>query len=306
MDGAIERDLDVNIAEPHLRKSFAATSRTSTVAERLGYAPTDRLIIVNCDDLGCSRSANRAIESALRCGNASSATLMVPCPWAKIAAAACRDLDIGVHLTLTSEFPAYRWRSLTGGRSLHDKDGYFPRTTHEVWARAELSEIEAECRAQIERALEWGIQPTHLDSHMDTLQLDRHYFDVYLRVASDYRLPIRLRRERMSWPLSYMRQSTVERAGVLTTDGFFSPRWGSSLGADAFRLIATRYRGITELALHPVEDSEELRAYDTEYHEIRVADAEFLSCDATKQRILESGLRLISYRPLRDAMRGLA
>src|SRR5437763_1230357 len=110
-----------------------------SIGERLGFAPEDRLLIVNCDDLGSSHAANVAIEAALRDGVATSATLMVPCPWALEGVELCRGFDIGVHLTLTAEYPGYRWRTLTGARSLHDDLGFMPATTEEVWARADLA-----------------------------------------------------------------------------------------------------------------------------------------------------------------------
>src|ERR1700754_1969547 len=99
------------------------------LTERLGYSADERLLIVNCDDLGVSHAANVATLAAMVEGVATSATLIVPCPFAHEAARMFEGLDVGVHLTLTSEYPRYRWGSLTGGASLHDDDGYYPRTT---------------------------------------------------------------------------------------------------------------------------------------------------------------------------------
>ena len=273
------------------------------LAERLGFSALDRIIIINCDDLGSSRSANLAVERALRSGIASSATLMVPCPWAQAAAETCHDLDIGIHLTLTSEYSVYRWPSLTGGRSLHDKSGYLPKTIQEVWARADLPEIEQECRAQIDQALRWGVDVTHLDCHMDTLQLDRHYFEVYMRLAKDYRLPLRLRRPSFQLPLSYISGATLEREGIVTTDRFVAPPWGEPGRATLTGFIRSPRRGVTEIVLHPVDDGEELRAYDTEYADLRVADAQCLTDPALRALIASQNIKQISYRPLREAMR---
>ena len=100
------------------------TPATGSVAERLGYGAEDRLLIVNCDDLGSSHSANVATLRALTHGVATSATLMVPCPWAREAARLFAGLPVGIHLTLTAEHPGYRWRSLTAKRTLHDADGF--------------------------------------------------------------------------------------------------------------------------------------------------------------------------------------
>lgn len=227
---------------------------------------------------------------------------MVPCPWAKPAAKVARGLDIGIHLTLTSEFPAYRWASITGARSLHDNDGYLPKTVREVWSRAEPYDIERECTAQIDLALEWGVDVTHLNSHMNILELERTHFDIYLRLARRYGLPLRLS-EPSSLPFAHISRTTVERAGVVMVDRFFAPPWGEPVRNSLASRVKNLSPGVTEIAFHPVEDSDELRAYDTEYADIRVDDAEYLVGDDLKDLVRDNDVRLIGFRPLRDAMR---
>lgn len=288
-----------------VRKRRGRHFRAPTVAERIGYSSGDRVLIINCDDLGCSQSANRAIEKALRDGIGTSASLMVPCPWARHAARACRDLDIGIHLTLTSEYSAYRWRSLTGGSSLHDRDGYLPATVHEVWSSAELEDVDRECRAQIDRALEWGVDVTHLDSHMDVMQVDRHFFEVYVRLGRDYRLPLRLRRPRLQWPFGAISRKTLDRAGILTTDAFISPEWGDPVRVELQNCARKLSRGVTEFMAHPVEDTTELHAYDTEFADVRADDARTLIDSEVAALLRSNNVRLTGYRPLREAMRAL-
>ena len=125
----------------------------ATLAEDLGYAPDAKLLIVNCDDLGSTRAANVAVYDAVRRGLATSATLMVPCPWSRDAAAMYRGEDVGVHLTLTSEWETFRWGPITHSPSLLDGDGGFPRTVDDVWDHADLDEVRKECRAQVEKAI---------------------------------------------------------------------------------------------------------------------------------------------------------
>jgi chitin disaccharide deacetylase len=285
------------------RNKGAAPSRT--LAELLGYSSQDRVLIVNCDDLGSSQSANRAVERALRTGFATSATLMVPCPWARNAAIACRDLDVGIHLTLTSEYPAYRWRSLTGAASLHDKDGYLPKTAQEIWAKGDLADIDRECRAQIDQACEWGLEPTHIDSHMHVLQLDRHLFDVYMRLAIDYGLPLRLHAATHVWPFAYIARRTLQGRGIVTPDRFIEPPWGEPLRKTLLSRMDRLLPGVTEVSAHPADDSEELHAYDEEYAEIRAADARFLVEAAMRHAFTSRGVKKVGYAMLRDAMRTL-
>ena len=139
----------------------------SGLAERLGYSPDAPLLIVNCDDLGSSHAANIATYSAITHGIATSATLMVPTPWAREAARMFLGLPIGIHLTVTSEHAGYRWRGLTRGASLHDAEGFLPASAREALERLTAADVRAECQAQIEAALSWGVDVTHLDTHMN-------------------------------------------------------------------------------------------------------------------------------------------
>ncbi|HVN52353.1 MAG TPA: ChbG/HpnK family deacetylase, partial [Acidimicrobiales bacterium] len=164
----------------------------TSLAERLGYRDDDRLLIINCDDLGMCHAANVGVYESLRTGMATSATLMVPCPWAREAAARYLGEDVGVHLTLNAEWDLYRWGPITQAPSLLDGDGGFPRTQSDVWDHADVEEVRRECRAQIERAILWGFDVSHLDAHMGTLQLRPEFFDVYLELALEFGLPLRM------------------------------------------------------------------------------------------------------------------
>ena len=135
-----------------------------------------------------------ASSSASPQGVVTSATLMVPCPWAREASSRYRGEDIGVHLTLNAEFELYRWGPITHAPSLLEGDGGFPGTMEDVWDHADLDEVRRECRAQIERAILWGFDVSHLDAHMGTLQLRPEFFDVYLDLAVEFGLPLRMTR----------------------------------------------------------------------------------------------------------------
>src|SRR4051795_3265214 len=162
------------------------------LSEQLGFPPDAKLLIVNCDDLGSSHAANLGVYEALREGVATSATLMVPCPWARDAAARYRGEDIGVHLTLNAEYDLYRWGPITQAPSLLDGDGGFPRTLADLWDHADLEEVRRECRAQIERAILWGFDVSHLSSHLGALEFRPEFFDVALDLAVEFGLPLRL------------------------------------------------------------------------------------------------------------------
>jgi len=273
----------------------------TSLAERLGYGPEAKLLIVNCDDLGSSASANRAIAEVIRLGSATSSTLMVPCPWALDGARRAEGGGIGVHLTLTAEYPGYRWRSLTGAASLHDAEGYFPASTKAVWEHADLGDVRAECKAQIEQAYAWGVDVTHLDTHMGAMQAERRFFEIFLDLAAEYRLPIRMFGASAEERLGFAARAAARAERVLHPDHMIDV-FGRPRGTVAERLANLR-PGVTELFLHPVEDGPELRAYDPREAEVRVGDyAEMLS-PAFSDLLDATGARLITFAALRDLQR---
>jgi len=276
-------------------------SMSLTLAERLGHAPDARLLIFNCDDLGSSRAANVATYEALRHGLATTATLMVPCPWARDAAAMYRGEDVGVHLTLNSEWSNYRWGPITHSPSLLDGDGGFPRTVEDVWDHADLDEVRKECRAQVERAIYWGFDVTHLDSHMGTMQLRPAFFDVYLETAVDFGLPLRMAPAAAERPIGFPYRRVAEREGVVFPDHFVYTNVGSRVQIEA--AVASLSPGVTEIYVHPAVDSDELRASHPDW-QMRVDDHALVTSDEPLANLIaQSGATLISYRALRDLQR---
>jgi predicted glycoside hydrolase/deacetylase ChbG (UPF0249 family) len=156
-------------------------------------------------------------------GVATSATLMVPCPWAREAARMFEGLSIGVHLTLTSEYRGYRWRGLTSGASLHDDEGFLPTTTQLALERVDAADARAECRAQLQTALSWGVDVTHLDAHMDVVQARTDLYEIYLDLAAAFRLPVRFRgkppRSRVSRPASAPRPAARSSTNTSSIHG---------------------------------------------------------------------------------------
>src|SRR5271165_2499208 len=152
-----------------------ASGQTRTIAERLGYPPDSKLLILNADDLAVAHSEDAASFDALDRNAVTSASIMIPCPWLTEVAAYAKthpDADLGLHLTLTSEWSTYRWGPVASKNtvpSLLDPSGYLWPDTPEAIRNLKADEAEREIRAQVERAIAMGIHPTHLDSHMGTL-----------------------------------------------------------------------------------------------------------------------------------------
>jgi predicted glycoside hydrolase/deacetylase ChbG (UPF0249 family) len=272
------------------------------LAERLGHRRDDRLLIVNCDDLGSSHSANVATFQSMAYGIATSATLMVPCPWASEAAGMFRGLPIGIHLTLTSEHSGYRWRSLTKGNSLHDHAGYFPSTTKAALRQVSAADAKAECRAQIEAAFSWGIDVTHLDTHMNVIQARSDLYEIYLDLAAEFGLPVRMFSPKVTDEQGFHARERAEARGILFNEHIVYP-WPRRTRDVVFEEIPKLPPGVSEIFAHPVLDGEELRAYDTKHAEIRAHDAECLTDPAISNFLDEHGIKRISFRELRDLQR---
>lgn len=272
------------------------------LAERLGFGPDDRLLIVNCDDLGSSHSANAATLRAMVTGVATSATLMVPCPWAREAARMFAGLAVGVHLTLTSEYPGYRWRGLTGGTSLHDGEGFLPATSTAALERALAADARAECQAQIETALAWGVDVTHLDAHMNVV-LDRtDLYEIYLDLADAFRLPVRMYSRQDTAKQGFRARERALARGLLFNDHLVYP-WPRPTRDVLFEAIPQLPAGVNEVLAHPVEDGPELRAYDTRNADLRVHDAACMTDAAVADLLDQHQIKRISYRALRDLQR---
>lgn len=270
--------------------------------DRLGFPADARVVVINADELGASHATNAGVYDALRNGLASSATIMVPAPWAREAASRYRGEDVGVHLTLNSEHERYRWGPITHAPSLLDGDGGFPRTVDDLWEHADLDEVRRELRAQVERAILWGFDVSHLDSHLGALQLRPEFFDVYLDLAVEFQLPIRLPSAAQERSVGFPFRSLAAEEGVVFPDHF---AFGQGVGSRrAFeRALHDLAPGVTELHVHPAVDSPEQRAFDDDWSH-RVDDHHLLCHDADLPALLRRlGVEVIGYRRLRELQR---
>src|SRR5437868_13099566 len=172
--------------------SVAAQAPRPTLQQRLGYPADARLLIVHADDVGMAHSVNRATFEALEKVWITSASILVPCPWFPEAARFTKthpDLDLGIHLALNSEWTDFRWGLVSAKDrvpSLLDDQGYMPLLEDMVVQKAKLPEVQAELREQIERARAFGVQPSHLDTHMATLARSAPLFQTYVDTGREY------------------------------------------------------------------------------------------------------------------------
>lgn len=293
--------------------STLQAAEQTPLAQRLGYKATDKLLIINGDDAGMCHSANLATTEAMEKGLMRCATLMVPCPWFPEMAAYAKahpEKDFGVHLCHTSEWSKYRWgpvapREQVAG--LIDSEGYLWRGVLEVYAHATPEQALIEGRAQIKRALTAGVDVTHLDSHMGTLQLHSEYVKAYLQLAVEFDLPVRMASQdtlsRMGHP--ELRDQFAAQ-GILFPDYFvYDELKNEKEDVRNFWLGIVRNLkpGVTELYIHAAVANEELKAitgsWRTRSQEFKV----FTDDEDMKHLVAEQEVKLIGYRPLRDLQR---
>jgi chitin disaccharide deacetylase len=278
-------------------------ARPDSLAERLGYPADAKLVIISCDDLGSCHAANVGVYRALRVGLATCASIMVPAPWARHAALEYRPQDdVGVHLTLNAEHAAYRWGPITYAPSLLSGEGGFPRSPADLWEHADPVEVRRELRAQVERATAWGIDVTHLAPHLTAITLRPEFFDVYLELADEFRLPIRLPSTISAEEAGFPFRALAADEGVLFPD-HFDHDWRAGSRQRVIDSIVTLEPGVTEIHIQPSIDTPEVRAL-TEHAQGWIDDLDLATTDRELPRLLEQrGAVLIGYRALRDAMR---
>lgn len=192
-----ERWADGLLAAAILLVVIAAGNRLRSAWE----LPGERYLLIHADDAGLCAAANRATIDAMERGVVTSASVMVCCPgFADFAyfASSHRVYDFGVHLTLTSEWDSLRWGPVADPAevpSLVNADGTFWRTADEFARHADVSEVEIEIRAQIDRARESGIVLSHLDNHMNSLFRRPDLIELLVRISMEENLPLRFSKQ---------------------------------------------------------------------------------------------------------------
>lgn len=283
-----------------------------------GAGAVRRVLIAHLDDVGMCHGVNRACLDLLGRGLVTCGSAMVPCPWfpeIAEAAAARGDLDLGVHLTLTSEWRGYRWRPLIGTSrrtGLVDGDGYMWRSVPELRARMDILAVEEELRAQIEAARESGMDPSHLDTHMGAA-LVPELVEIYVRLGSEYGLPVLLPRaigdylERMrlggTRPEHYTAAfALLEDAGALFVDHVqVAPSSEADPAVELRALVAGLKPGTTFLALH-CSTPGDIEAIAPDRAPARIAAWRALADPALRELAAESGIQLQGFRELHERL----
>ena len=295
---------------PVLLALSTGNGQTMTIASRLGYPADAKLLILHGDDLGVAHSVNVASLDALGRGAITSASIMMPTPWVTEVAAWAKahpDADLGLHLTLTSEWQTYRWGSVASTDkvpSLLEADGTFPSDVPPVATRARPAEVELELRAQVERALAVGIHPTHLDSHMGSLFATNDLIATYIKVAHDYRLPFLALRSMPAGmaPIPLAPNDIVLDEVIIAGPEVPRDRW-KQFYLDA---IAKLKPGLTEIIVHLGHDDAELQAVTVNHEPYgsawRQRDYDLVTSPEFQQALRDHDVKLVRWRDLQKLL----
>ncbi|HEU4577332.1 MAG TPA: ChbG/HpnK family deacetylase [Polyangiaceae bacterium] len=275
---------------------------TNSILAALGLPASTRAVVLHADDIGMCHATVEAYQRLVASRPDLCASTMVTCSWFPAVARACRasTLDMGVHLTLTSEWRDYRWGPLTGtgGAGLCDSSGYFPAAADPLYAGPRLDELIAiELEAQVQRALDAGIDVTHVDSHMFSL-MHPSLLKTYVEVGHRHALPCFL---------------TPKAAALLPSSAAVPPggvrfdAWATlplDTASDRLELAKRCFdklpEGLSYFLFHPAIDTPELRALAPDW-QARVADFELCAGTAWEKLVASAGLVVVGMRALRAA-----
>lgn len=286
-------------------------SQQKTIAERLGYPKDAKLVIIHADDLGVSHSENAASIAAMEKGCVSSASIMVPCPWfPEIAAYAQSNpaADLGLHITLTSEWKYYKWGPVTAKEKvpgLVNKNGFLYSTVDSVFQNSNALEAEEEIINQVLRAKQFGIDPTHLDAHMGTALYRLDFLKAYLKAGHRFKIPVFIPRQ-LEIPLKVKFDTLLTDKDVIVDNILSADPADFKTGFKAFYTngIKNLKPGLTYLILHTAYDDAEMRAITIDHPDWGAAwrqeDFNFFSSPECAKLLKDNNVYVITWREIRD------
>ena len=282
------------------------------LSKKLGFSDNSKLLIIHADDAGLAHSENRATIQALEKGIVNSYSIMVPCPWFYEIANFAKNnpqFDNGIHLTLTCEWENYKFGPVLPTcevPSLVDENGYFHKSREKLKSKAVAVEVKKELQAQIERALDFGLHPTHIDSHMYSVGTTPEFFKIYKSLGAKYNLPVMLNRQLMRMAGISISENIeehdllVEKAHLGKFEYFENSRL-QDYYKGVFDDLVT---GLNIILIHPAFDDHEMKGITVNHpnfgSEWRQLDFEFFTSKESKALLNSHNIELITWNDIKN------
>lgn len=291
-----------------------SSQNNKNLAELLGYPRDSKLLIIHADDIGLAHSVNTACIKAFDNKGITSGSIMVPCPWAPEMVSYVKDhpgMDFGIHLTMTAEWDLYKWGGITSSDqipSLLDKNSYFYPTVEELGKVAKGAEAEKELRAQIDKVIASGVQPTHIDTHMGSVMANPELLKIYLDLSDIYHLPVLFPRAYLSWFQPDVAKTMESKIFLLDNLFMLDPKMISGMWIDAYKKgIEGLKPGLNELIVHLGIDNDEMQAICKGHEDYgsswRQHDLDLVMSTEFKDLLKTNHIILIGWRQIRDLMK---
>jgi len=295
-----------------------SNEKDNTNVGKLGFPAGTKVLLMHCDDAGMCEEANIAVSNYFITGDIRSAAVMIPCPYAEAMVQWAKTQgspDLGVHLTLTSEWKTWRWGTVADSVNvpgLIDPEGKMWHDVPDVLMHATAEEVETEVRAQINKVLGMGFRPTHIDTHMGTLYGSIDYLKVFLKIAKEYNLPANaidlsdpaiaenFRKE--GYPITTEVVDLLNEYPLPKLDNFSSVPNGKSYEEkreNFFALVSSLKPGLTEIIFHPSVETDNLKTITNSWQQ-RVWEAELFSDPLVKKFFEDNGIVLITWKEIME------
>lgn len=294
--------------------TISLTGQQKTLSERLGYQANAKLLIIHADDLGLSHSTNMAVIKAFEEGGVTSGSVMVPCPWFPEIADYVKlhpGMDVGIHTTLTSEWKFYKWDGVLPASqipSLIDTNGYFHDGVVPFANHAQADEVERELRAQIDRAIAFGIDPTHIDNHMGSIFARPDLFEMALKLAMEYRIPILIPSQMIKMYAPQFLEKIPPYFPMVDNLQMLNAWPKDNNWPEAYKqMIHGLIPGLNEIIVHLSYDNEEMKAIAIDHPDFgsawRQNDLDLVLNPEFQKILKDNHIILVTWKQIRDLMR---
>jgi len=287
---------------------------TKNLAELLGFPKDSKLLIIHADDMGLAHSVNSACIGAFRERAITSGSIMAPCPWSFEISEYIAEhpgMDVGVHLTLTAEWNLYKWDGVSPSdriSSLLDPNGYFFPTVEKLAESVRADEAAREMKAQIEKVISLGVEPTHIDTHMGSVLATPDLVKIYLALSDEYNLPVLFPREYISWFTPEITGSLNSKVFILDNLFMLEPGMIKGNWIDPYKKAMDNIKpGLNMIIVHLAKDNEEMRAVTINHDDYgslwRQKDLDMVLSPEFKDQVRENNIILIGWKQISDLMK---